>query len=319
MAKSNIQVFLGEPFQREQAIKETIEALESKEELGKYSFEGHKLAVAELQEALFAPSLFEPGRWVWLRHADEFDAATLLGLLEKNIPPEVHFLIDLEKLDKRSGLFKWLKSNANINEFAALDRRTLPGKIKSMLNEKKVNIRSDAFQYLTTTLPPDLVQIGQEIKKLKLFAKNNELTLEQVQGLLFGGQQANVFQFFDLLGERKPQALPHLRKLLESGEEASKLFFMLVNHMRSLLLIKALQSEGLRPPDIAKQSGSAPWMVNRRLQQTRQWSLEELIQVIHQLQEIDVQIKRGQNDPEDALLSLVLRWTKLVKLVPVNA
>jgi len=313
MVQANIHVFLGEPFQREEAIRETIKVLESKQELGKYSFEGHKLAVAGLQEALFAPSLFEPGRWVWLRHADEFDAAMLLKLLEKNIPPEVHFLIDLEKLDKRSGLYKWLKANAKLNDFAALDRRTLPGKIKSMLQEKKVKLSSDAFQYLTTTLPPDLMHIGQEIKKLKLFARNEELKLEQVQGLLFGGQQANVFQFFDLLGERKPQALPHLKKLLESGEEPSKLFYMLVNHIRSLLMIKALQSERLSPPDIAKRSGLAPWMLNRRLQQANRWSLEELIQALQQLQEKDVQFKRGQSDPEDALLILILRWAKLVK------
>ncbi len=313
MAQANIQVFLGEPFQREQAIKDTIEKLESNATLGKYSLEGHKLAVSELQQALFSPSLFEPGRWVWLRHADEFDAATLLKLLEKNVPPEVHLLIDMEKLDKRSGLYKWLKANAKLNEFAALDRRTLPGKIKSMLQESKVKLSSDAFQYLSTTLPPDLMHIGQEVKKLKLFAKNDELNLEQVQGLLFGGQQANVFQFFDLIGERKPQALPHLRQLLESGEEPSKLFYMLVNHIRSLLLIKALQSEGVRPPDIAKQSGSAPWMVNRRLQQASRWSLEELMQALQQLQEKDVQFKRGQSDPEDALLILILRWTKLVK------
>lgn len=307
-------MFLGEPFQREQARKETIQALEAQQPLGKFVFEGNKVNASELREALFAPSLFEPGRWVLIRRVDEFpDAKTLLRLLEKGLPQSVYALLDAEKFDKRSTLFKWLKAHGTLHEFAPLDRRALPGKVKALLLAKKVKISTDAFQYLLSVVPPDLLHIGHEIEKLALYAsRKGELDLEDVQGLLFGAQQANVFQFFDALGARKAQALGQLTNLLGSGEEPSKLFYMLANHMRSLLLVKSLQEQGLKPPQIAKQSGLAPWMIERRLQQVRQWTQNELIEVIHRLHEEDVLFKRGQRDPEASLVSLILDWTHLL-------
>jgi len=193
-----------------------------------------------------------------------------------------------------------------------LDRRTLPGKVKSMVQAKKLTLTNEAFQYLVATVPPDLLHIQHEIDKLALYAGKQRLELEQVQGLLFGGQQASVFQFFDTLGERKPQALAQYQHLLESGEAPGKLFYMLAGHMRSLLMVKSLQADGLPPPDIAKRSGLAPWMINRRLQQTRQWGLGELMNTLHQLHERDLQIKLGKSDAEGAVLSLILAWTGLV-------
>lgn len=313
MSQASVFVFWGEPFQREQALKETIQKLEAQANLGQYTFEGATASASELQEALFAPSLFEPGRWVLLRHADEFkDAGLLLKLLEKGIPQGSYLLLDVDKLDKRGALYKWLKANACIQEFAALDRRTLPGKLKWLLQAKGLDLTGEAFQYLATTLPSDLLHIQHEVDKLALYAGKRRVALEEVQGLLFGGQQANVFQFFDTLGERKPQALAQYQRLLEGGEEPGKLFYMLAGHMRSLLMIKALQREGLPPPDIAKRSGLAPWMINRRLQQTRQWGVEELVEAIHRLHERDVQIKLGQCQIETVLLGLILEWTSLV-------
>jgi len=304
-----IFVFLGEPFQREQAIKEKVQLLQASESLGQLVFEGAKLAVPQLQEALFSPSLFEPGRWVLIRQAHELaDIEGLLKILAKPLPPGVYLLLDFDKLDKRGALFKWLKANAQLAEFAALDRRTLPGKIKDLLSEKNVKLSSDAFQYLVTTLPADLLHIQNEVKKLSLFQTNSPLTLEQVQGLVFGGQQANVFQFFDTLGSRKAGALGQFKQLLESGEEPSKLYYMLVGHIRGLLTIKSLQDEGLSQQEIAKQSGLAPWMVTRRLAQVKQWTQVELIDAIHLLYEHDVLIKQGQSDAESSLLQLILTW-----------
>jgi DNA polymerase-3 subunit delta len=304
-----VHVFLGEPFLREQAIKEKIQSLEAKESLGKFAFEGAKLDVAQLQEAVFAPSLFEPGRWVLIRQAHEFpDAEALLKLLEKQLPPSVYVLLDFEKLDKRSALYKWLKSNAELAEFAALDRRTLPGKIKDLLSQRKVKLSAEAFQYLSTTVQPDLMQLQNEIHKLSLFPSKEPLTLEEVQGLMFGGQQANVFQFFDTLGARNPRALGQFKQLRESGEEASKLYFMLASHIRSLLMLKSLQDQGLSQAEVAKQSGLAPWMVTRRLPQTQKWTQAALVDAVHRLHNDDAAIKTGRNDAESALLELILTW-----------
>ena len=305
--------FLGEPFERERALKEKICALESQEPLGQFVFEGNKVSLPQLQQALFSPSLFEPGRWVLVRRADELgDPKALLALLEPGLPPHVYLALDAEKLDKRGALFKWLKTHAEVQTFAPLDRRTLPGKLKALLQSKGLTLSVEAFQHVLSVVPPDLVHVGHEVEKMALYARSEPLDLAAVQSLLFGGQQANVFQFFDMLGGRNSQALGQLEQLLQGGEEAGKLFFMLTNHVRSLLLLKALEGEGLPPTEVAKRSALAPWMVQRRLQQARQWTQDELVAALQRLQEEDVAIKRGRRDVEAALSSVVLVWTGLL-------
>ena len=305
-----VHLFLGEPYQRQQALHETLHALEAAGSLGRLTFEGEKVSPGQLQEALFSPSLFETSRLVLIHHADEFsDWPYLTDLIQRKFPDRIYLLLEAEKLDKRSALFKALKEHGQIHEFAPLDRRTLPGKIKDMLAARKVKLNAQAFQYLVNTVPPDLPYIENEIRKISLFPRRGELDLEDVQGLLFSGQSATIFQFLDALGERKALALDQLAQLLDSGEEPGKLFFMLASHLRSLLLLKGFQQQALSPAELAQRSGMAPWLAQRRLQQVRRWTQEELMEAIHRLHDEDVLIKQGQRQPADSLTMLALEWT----------
>lgn len=308
-----IHLFLGEPYQRQQALHETLHALEAQGPLGRLTFEGDKVTPGQLQEALFAPSLFEQGRWVLIHHADEFsDGPYLTALIQRKFPDHIYLLLEAEKLDKRSTLFKSLKERGQIHEFAPLDRRTLPGRIKDMLTTRKVKLSAQAFQYLVSNLPPDLSHIENEVKKISLFPRRGELDLEDVQGLLFSAQSATVFQLLDTLGERKALALSQLAQLLDSGEEPGKLFFMLAGHVRSLLLLAGLLQQEVPAGELATRSGLAPWMVQRRLPQVRRWTLEALIQAVHRLHDEDMLVKQGQRQPADALTLLVLEWTGML-------
>lgn len=309
-AQGAVHLFLGEPYQRQQALQEILHALEAAGSLGKLTFEGDKVTPGQLQEALFSPSLFETGRLALIHHADEFsDWAYLTTLIQRKFPHRVYLLLEAEKLDKRSALFRALKEHGQIHEFAPLDRRTLPGKIKDMLTARKVKLDARAFQYVVNTVPPDLPYIENEIRKISLFPRRGELDLEDVQGLLFSGQSTTVFQFLDALGERNALALSQLAELLDSGEEPGKLFFMLASHLRSLLLLKGFQQQALSPAELGQRSGMPPWLAQRRLQQVRRWTQEELMEAIHRLHDEDVLIKQGQRQPADSLTLLVLEWT----------
>ncbi len=305
-----VGVYLGEPYQREQALQARIQALRARAEWGGHVLEGAAATPGALGEALFAPSLFERGRWVLVRHADEADPEALLGALQRPFPPDVVLLLELERLDKRGALYKWLKAHAQLHEFAPLDRRTLPGKVKALLQERGVTLTAEAFQALLAAVPPDLMRIQREVEKLALYAGKGRLELADVQGLVFGGEPANVFQCFDALGERRPHALGQFQRLLEGGEEPGKLFFMLAGHLRGLLAVKALQDEGLPPPEVARRAGLAPWLVQRRAQQARRWTQAELIEAVHQLHEADLAVKQGASI-EVALTEVVLAWTRL--------
>jgi len=305
-----VQLFLGESLLRERAFQGAIQRLRSQADLGAHVLEAGSVTAAGLEEFLFAPSLFEPGCWVLLRRADELkDPKALVALLERGLPERTYLLLEADKLDKRGALYKWIKAHGQVHEFESLKRNTLPGQLKRLLDERGVRLDREGFQYLIGAVPQDLRAIAGEVDKLALYAQGESLGLEQVQGLAFGGQQADVFAFLDACGAREREALHLLQRLLDSGEEASKLFYMLANHMRALLAIRALLDEGLSQGQIAPRVGLAPWMVNRRIPQAKRWRQAELTEALCGLHGEDVRLKRGERDPDAALLALVIRWT----------
>jgi len=311
-----VQLFLGESLLRERAFQGAIQRLRAQPDLGAHVLEAGAATPAGLQEILFAPSLFEPGCWVLLRRADELnEPKALVALLERGLPERTYLLLEADKLDKRGALYKWIKSNGKVHEFEPLKRNTLPGQLKRLLEERGVRLEREAFQYLASAVPQDLRAVAGEVDKLALYGGGRPLGLAEVQGLVFGGQQANVFAFLDACGAREREALPLLQRLLDSGEEASKLFYMLANHVRSLLSLRSLLDEGLPQGQIAPRVGLAPWMVKRRLSQVQRWSQAELIAALNRLHKEDVRFKRGERDPDAALLALVIRWTGVAEAV----
>lgn len=306
-----VELFLGEPFQRERAVKARLRALRAAG-LALHELEGAEAGPARLREALLAPSLLERGRVVRLRRLEELaDPQALLALLERGLPLETHLLLEADKLDKRSALYKGLKRRGQLHLFEPPTRQGLPGALKRLLRERGVRLSPEAFQYLLGAVGPDLVRLAHEVDKLALYAQGRPLGLEDVQALVFGGPGAHVFAFLDACGERRAEALVLLEKLLAAGEEPSKLFFMLAGHVRSLLKLRALQAAGVAPEALAAATGLAPWLVRRRRGQVARWQQDELIAALHRLHETEVRIKRGRERPEDALVGLVLAWTGL--------
>ncbi|MGB9861815.1 MAG: hypothetical protein ACPLRP_05780, partial [Candidatus Bipolaricaulaceae bacterium] len=59
----------------------------------------------------------------------------------------------------------------------------------------------------------------------------------------------------------------------------------------------------------AQENPSGPdWLIRRRLAQAHRHGEARLIQALALLQELDVRIKLGELDPEDALHLFILRW-----------
>jgi DNA polymerase-3 subunit delta len=308
----NVFAFLGDIYLRERAARKLIAQLQQSRKYALITLEGRELTGPQMLEHVGGMSLFDDAKILYVRSADELpEPEELAERITRGLPKSVVLILDAEKLDKRSRLYKALDSLGALEEFPTPDRRSLPTLVRELLAEYKVKLTPAALKYLLATVEPQPARLAKEIEKLACYSTERELDVPELRELLFGDQSESVLKWLDLVGERSPQSVKYLRELLRSGEDPNKIFFMLVSQVRALLAVKSLAAQKKSSEEIAKELGKPPWLVGKHKAMAQNFSEEELIKLLQRLHEEDVNIKTGERTPEESLFDLVLRLQPL--------
>jgi DNA polymerase-3 subunit delta len=308
----NVFAFLGDIYLRERAARKLIAQLQQSRKYALITLEGRELTGPQMLEHVGGMSLFDDAKILYVRRADELpEPEELAERITRGLPKSVVLILDAEKLDKRSRLYKALESLGALEEFPTPDRRSLPALVRELLAEYKVKLTPAALKYLLATVEPQPARLAKEIEKLACYSTERELDVPELRELLFGDQSESVLKWLDLVGERSPQSVKYLRELLRSGEDPNKIFFMLVSQVRALLAVKSLAAQKKSSEEIAKELGKPPWLVGKHKAMAQNFSEEELIELLQRLHEEDVNIKTGERTPEESLFDLVLRLQPL--------
>lgn len=303
----NVYAFFGDAYLRERAAKRLIAQLQQRRQYALISVEGRELTSSQMMEHFGGMSLFDDAKILYVRRADELpEPEELAERMARGLPETIVLVLDADKLDKRSKLYKALEQHGSIEELPTPDRRGLPALARELLAEHKVKLTPAALKYLLATVEPDPARIAREIEKLACYSTEKELDVAQLRELLFSDQSESVLKFLDLIGERSPQSLKYLRGLLRGGEDPNKIFFMLAMQIRGLLAVKSLAAQKKSSEEIAKELGKLPWVVAKHKAMAQHFSEQELIGFLHRLHEEDVNIKTGERTPEEALFNLTL-------------
>jgi DNA polymerase-3 subunit delta len=308
----NVFAFLGDIYLRERAARKLIAQLQQSRKYALITLEGRELTGPQMLEHVGGMSLFDDAKILYVRRADELpEPEELAERITRGLPKSVVLILDAEKLDKRSRLYKALESLGALEEFPMPDRRSLPTLVRELLAEYKVKLTPAALKYLLATVEPQPARLAKEIEKLACYSTERELDVPELRELLFGDQSESVLKWLDLVGERSPQSVKYLRELLRSGEDPNKIFFMLVSQIRALLAVKSLAAQKKSSEEIAKELGKPPWLVGKHKAMAQNFSEEELIELLQRLHEEDFNIKTGERTPEESLFDLVLRLQPL--------
>ncbi len=308
MKKSqNIFAFVGDAYLRERAARRLIAQLQQQRAYALIFVEGRELTSARLREHIGGMSLFDDAKVLYVRRADELpEPEELAERITRGLPQNIVLILEADKLEKRSKLYKALEQHGSLEELPTPDRRSLPTLARELLAEHNVKLTPAALKYLLATVEPDPGRIAREIEKLACYSIDRELDVAELRELLFGDQSESVLKFLDLLSERSPQSLKYLRELLRAGEDPNKIFFMLAIQVRTLLAVKSLAAQKRSSEEIAKELGKPPWMIAKHKAMAQRFSEPELIGFLHRLHEEDVNIKTGERAPEEALFDLTL-------------
>jgi DNA polymerase III subunit delta len=216
--------------------------------------------------------------------------------------------VESEDFDKRGSVFTYLKKTANVREFLPKESAELMRWLGERAKMLDVRLDGPAAQRLVSFAGNEGRALVTELSKLASYVgRGGQITAEHVDLLVQDGQEQNLFAFIDhLSARRRGAALQSLRRLIEEGQAATYILFMIARQVRILLGVKELAAQRLRPDDIAAQLGQKPFVVRKALDQARAFSDAELAQLHDHMLALDHASKTGRIDAEAGLEILVV-------------
>ncbi len=159
-------------------------------------------------------------------------------------------------------------------EFAAAHRRISPR----------------AAQMLVDALGSDLRELASACSQL-LADVEKDIDVEHVRRYHGGRSEASGFEVADAVVARDcGRALLMLRRALDTGVDPIPLVAAIAMKLRGMAKVSVALGRG---PEVAKELGMAPWIVDNARRDLRAWTPDDLRDAVIAIAEVDVALKGG--------------------------
>lgn len=151
--------------------------------------------------------------------------------------PETSVVVFIQPApDKRKKLYKKFVQKAQVKTFDKLEGADLNHWVQNQAQKYKARLDASVAHHLISLTGSDLWRLEQEIKKLALYAEEENITRAMIDELVTPHVEANIFHFTDALSTRSAkQAMSHLHRSIEAGESLNQLFYMIIRQFRLFL------------------------------------------------------------------------------------
>ena len=276
-----------------------------------YAGEHTSLNVLESLEML--PVLAE-SRLVVCRDIHLFKAkdwSLLIPALQKPFSSVVFVLVAPE-LDKRKKISKTLLDLTHVVHCRSPKQGEIVHWVKWLASSHQMNLSAKALDLLIRLSGPSLMNIDNELRKLKSSYSSSEVTEEDIVKGVARVRPENVFAFTEAIGRQDlSQSFHFLVYLLEDQESEVGILSLVTRHMRILRQIKESVSEGLRPSEISARAGIPSFFLKDYMKQVQVWDERKLVKVTEILHATDRALKSSPLSSHIWLENFVLKACSL--------
>ena len=209
------------------------------------------------------------------------------------------------KLDSKK-LFALLEKQKFVQEFIPLTSNQLLSFIKkeAELYNKKIEI--SAGMELINLTNNDLWQISREIKKLSYYVGQEIITLGDVQKMVVGSYNEDIFALTDAISARnKSLTTKLLEEQYSAGLSDEYILTMLIRQFKILLQLREAINSGIAPTEMASKLKLHPYIVKKGLFQAKNFDSALLKNYINKLINLDFLNKNGLADIKTELSILI--------------
>ncbi len=266
---------------------------------GELTFFENDKTLADLENLVLTPNLFGGKRMAicedfW--NAENFEKAEKTKFFETlpDFEESSIIIVIAPKLDKRLKASKYLLKNAKVEQFDLLDEMGTLRWIEEYTAKKGGKISRRNAQFLLNRCGEDLWTLSQEITKLTTLCDGREIEQADIESLTRANPKMEIWDFLTNLSQKKSAAaIKKLRTLVETGQSIHQVFSMIQRETRIHAQLRAGLDQGMPAKPLASKCGIHPFVVQKTLPLTKNFSQAQLAQMYDALFEIERSLKTG--------------------------
>lgn len=275
-------------------------------------YEGRNIDVKELIDLCETLPFFADRRVVLLEDTGFFkNKCDELADYMKELPDYLCLVFVEDEVDKRSKMYKAVKSCGRIGEFARQDEKTLMQWAAGILKREGKNITQRDMELLLTMTGIDMGNLRMELEKLITYTGDrNVVTRADIQEVCTTQTQNKIFDMVRAVTEKnQKRALDLYYDLLTLKEPPMRILFLLAKQFRQLLLVKEYTEEGVAQPEMASRLGVPSFVVRNIASCARSYRISELRQAVTDFVDAEEAVKTGRLQDVLSVELLIVKYS----------
>ena len=275
-------------------------------------YEGRNIDVKELIDLCETMPFFADRRVVLLEDTGFFkNKCDELADYMKELPDYLCLVFVEDEVDKRSKMYKAVKSCGRIGEFSRQDEKTLMQWAAGILKREGKNITQRDMELLLTMTGIDMGNLRMELEKLITYTGDrNVVTRADIQEVCTTQTQNKIFDMVRAVTEKnQKRALDLYYDLLTLKEPPMRILFLLAKQFRQLLLVKEYTEEGVAQPEMASRLGVPSFVVRNIASCARSYRISELRQAVTDFVDAEEAVKTGRLQDVLSVELLIVKYS----------
>ena len=234
-----------------------------------------------------------------------------LALLEYIDNPESNtcFVLTALKADRKRKIFKKLTALKSAIQCTAPKEAELFPWLKKRAASQGYKLDVAGANILVDRIGPRPGILASELEKLIAFTgKSKNIGAVEATQSVGETKLENVFAMTDALNAKNTEkALRLLHNQMNHGEEPIKIMGTIIWQLRMIWTVKHFQDKKVPSQQIAKEAGGHPFVIEKAMKYTRNFSRSHLRNCFRNLFLADRELKTSAKNPEGIMETLVMR------------
>ena len=311
--KSAYLLYGEEAYLKQQYKQNLIRALNPQEDTMNYShYEGKGIDVRAVIDFCETMPFFADYRVVLVEDSGFFkNKCDELADYMKTLPDYVRIVFCESEVDKRSRMFKAVKTCGRVTEFARQDEKTLMQWAAGLLGKEGKKITRGDMELLMDKAGTDMGNLRMELEKLITYTgERSVVTREDIEAVCTTQTANRIFDMVRAVTERKQErALALYYDLLTLKEPPMRILFLLARQYRQLLLIKKMAGEGITQNEVASKLGIPSFAVRNGAACARAYTEEELETAVRDFVDAEESVKTGRLGDVLSVELLIIKYS----------
>lgn len=296
--KQSYLLFGEEAYLKHQYKEKLLNALNPDGDTMNFSrYEGKGVDVKQLIDLCETMPFFAERRIILLEDTGFFkNKCEELADYMKSLPDYLVLVFSESEVDKRSRMYKAVKSGGRVTEFAKQDEKTLMRWAAGILGKEGRKITQRDMELFLTKTGTDMGNIRMELEKLITYTEGQDIvSAEDIEAVCVTQTTNKIFDMVRAVTEKnQKKALELYYDLLTLKEPPMRILFLLAKQFRQLLLTKKMSGEGASQNEIATRLGVPSFVVRNISACARSYTVEELEQAVEDFVDAEEAVKTGR-------------------------